>query len=297
MNMKKKHFREAPKRNVLTFESDPAEAINGNPYLTPLYFNKQVLTRYLYDSRFSCEFVSETYGTIRGPEFDISFGINRNESVIAWLGDLQDQIPIRERFYWLVENKPPENDIASEFYDAQIGAAFTPPPATIRCLNSLAKLNALFHQKFGTHLYHDRSIEERIEETRRYKRLVLNNEDDFKRFISELNEIINENTNNAELRKILAAKCIAVASGSRGNKLLESVYKSVLGDTENLIAPFFWLYDLRLWADHSMNNDNLEQVAATLHVGAHNYQPLLEALIAAISSSAESLIARVEAQL
>ncbi len=294
--MKKKSSKEAPKRNVLTFESDPAEAINGNPYLTALYFNKQVLTRYLYDSRFSCEFVSETYGTIRGPDFDISFGINRNESVIAWLGDLQDQIPLRERFYWLVENKPPENDIASEFYDAQIGAAFTPPAATIRCLNSLAKLNALFHQKFGTHLYHDRSIEERIEETRRYKRLVLNNEDDFKRFISELNEIINENTNNVELRKILAAKCIAVANGSRGNKLLESVYKSVLGDTENLIAPFFWLYDLRLWADHSMNNDNLERVAATLRVGAHNYQPLLEALIAAISSSAEALIARVEAQ-
>jgi hypothetical protein len=284
-----------PKRNVLAFDWNPAEAVNGNQFLTPVYFNKQVLTRYLYDSRFSCEFASETYGTVNGPDFDISFGINKNGSVIAWLGDLQERIPIRERFYWLVENKQPENEVASEFYDAQIDAQFTPPPGAIRCLNKLAKLNALFHQKIGVHLYHDRSIEERVEETRRYKRLVLNNADDFKRFISELNEIINENANNAELRKILTMNGILIPAGAKGNKLLQAVYESVLGDTENLIGPFFWLYDLRLWADHSMGNENLEEVARKLGVQPHDYQPLLEALIAAIDSSAEALIIRTEA--
>jgi len=284
-----------PKRNVLAFDWNSAEAVNGNQFLTPVYFNKQVLTRYLYDSRFSCEFASETYGTVNGPDFDISFGINRNGSVIAWLGDLQERIPIRERFYWLVENKQPENEVASEFYDAQIDAQFTPPPAAIRCLNKLAKLSALFHQKFGVHLYHDRSIEERVEETRRYKRLVLNNVDDFKRFISELNEIINENANNAELRKILTMNGVLIPAGAKGNKLLQAVYESVLGDTENLIGPFFWLYDLRLWADHFMGNENLEEVARKLGVQPHDYQPLLEALIAAIDSSAEALIIRTEA--
>ncbi len=282
-----------PKRDVLKFDWDPAESLGGDGYLTPVYFNNQVLTRYLYDSRFTCEFASETYGTIHGPDFYISFGINKNGSVIVWLGDLQTRIPVRERFYWLVENKKPEREVASEFYDAQIDVQFTPPPAVVRSLNGLAKFNAAFHQKFSVHLYHDRSIEERIDETRRYKRLILNNADDFKRFVSEFNEIINENANNAEIRKFLAERRIAVPDGAKGNKLLLAVYENVLKDTENLVGPFFYLYDLRLWADHSMDDDLLNQVAQKLGVPPHNYQRLMEALVAAINTSADKLLAKV----
>lgn len=283
-----------PQRNVLTFQWDPEESLGGDRYLTPVYFNRQVLTRYLYDSRFTCEFASETYGTVYGPDFYISFGINKHGSVIAWLGDLQDRIPVRERFYWLVENKEPEREVASEFYDAQINAEFTSPPAVVRCLNALAKFNALFHQKFAVHLYHERSIEERIDETRRYKRLLLNNADDFKRFISEFNEIINENTNNSEIRRLLAERGITVADGSKGNKLLQVVYESILADTQNLIGPFFNLYDLRLWADHSMGDDKLKAVAQMLGAPPHDYQRMLEAIVAAINVSAEKLLAKVE---
>lgn len=280
-------------REVLSFQWDPTESLGGDGYLTPVYFNRQVLTRYLYDTRFTCEFASETYGTVDGPEFTISFGINKNGSVIAWLGDLQDRIPVRERFYWLVENKAPEREIASEFYDAQVKAQFTAPPAVVRALNALVKFNAAFHQKFSVHLYHDRSVEERIDETRRYRRLLLNNADDFKRFVSEINEIIVENTNNAEIRKLLTGRGIAVASGSKGNKLLQAVYEAVLGDTENLIGPFFYLYDLRLWADHSMGDDLLNDVALKLNVSPNDYQLLMESLVAAIGKSAEKLIAKV----
>lgn len=283
----------SPQRNVLVFEWDASEAVHGNHYLTPVYFNRQVLTRYLYDSRFTCEFASETYGTVYGPDFDISFGINRNGSVVAWLGDLQERIPVRERFYWLVENKKPDGDAESEFYDAQIHARFTPPPAVIQCLNTLARLNATFHKHHAVHLYHDRSIEERVEETRRYKRLVLNNLDDFKRFVSELNEIINENTNNPELRRLLAAEGVPVQSGSKGNKLLELVYQHCLSDTENLIAPFFYLYDLRLWADHSIGDEKLREVATHLGVAPTEYQRLLDSLVDAIRVSAERLIAKL----
>lgn len=283
------------KRNVLAFVWDPSEVVAGDPYLTPVYFNKQVLTRYLYDSRFTCEFVSETYGTVRGSEFDISFGVNKNGSVIAWLGDLQERIPMRERFYWLVENKEPEREVASEFYDAQINADFTEPTAVVRCLNNLAKFNAAFHRKFAVRIYHERSIEERIHETGRYKRLILNNQDDFKRFISELNEIINENTNNAEVRRILEERGIAFASGAKGNKLLQAAFESMLLDNENLIGPFFYLYDLRLWADHSLGEERLTAVANALGTPPDEYGRLFGALIAAVDDSVAKLLARVEA--
>lgn len=283
------------KTESLRFQVDPSEAVHGSHFLTPLYFNRQVLTRYLYDSRFRCEFASETYGTIYGEEFTLSFGLNKNGTVIAWLGDIQDNIPIRERYYWLVENKPSEHEIASEFYDAQIEVQFTPPPAVIQCLNKLEEFNKKFHAKFGVYLYHERSIEERIEETRRYKRLLLNNLDDFKRFISEFNEVIVENTNNSEIRRLLAERSIPIGSGIKGNKLLQSTYEKILGDDQNLIAPFFFLYDLRLWADHSMGDDKLYAVAKNLSTSPSDYQSLMEALVARLDESVTQLLKKLEA--
>lgn len=285
-----------PKKNVLSFVWDKAEALTPDGYLTPVYFNKQVLVRYLYDPRFSCDFASDTYGTVHGPDFSISFGINSNGSVIVWLGDLMEQVPKREQFYWLVENKEPENDIASEFYDAQINVVFTEPPEAIRCLNELAKLNAAFHRIYGTLLYKEQSIESRLEATRRYKRVMLNNVDDFKRFISELNEIITENTNNSDIRHFLRVKSIPVESASKGNKLLEKIYTNILGDDKNLIAPFFYLYDLRLWADHAVSVTTYDDVVKKLGLQpSSGYDEPLSALFNALTDSFKRLRELVDA--
>ncbi len=37
------------------FRFEPKERLTADGYLTPVYFNKEVLVRYSYDSRFSCE--------------------------------------------------------------------------------------------------------------------------------------------------------------------------------------------------------------------------------------------------
>lgn len=234
--------------------------------------------------------MSDTYGTVYGSDFYISFGINSNGSVLVWLGDLMEKIPKREQFYWLVENKEPEDNAISEFYDAQINVVFTEPPETIRCLNELAKFNAAFHLKHSVSLYKEQSLESRLEATRRYKRLILNNSDDFKRFISELNEIITENTNNRELRTFLQSKSVAIDPGLKGNKLLEKVYTQVLGDKSNMVAPFFYLYDLRLWADHAMADSTYDNVVQKLNLNKFSsYAEVLSALLAAITRSSEQL--------
>jgi len=80
------------------------------------------------------------------------------------------------------------------------------------------------------------------------------------------NEIINENVDNDQIRNFLKSKNVSPKDGFKGNKLLEMTYRDVLGDTKNLIAPFFWLYDLRLWADHDMGDDKLKDVAAKLGI-------------------------------
>lgn len=285
-----------PPRNVMTFKFDQAEQVSTDGYLTPVYFNKQVLIRYLYDSRFYCDFASETYGTIGNDDFSISFGINKNGSVIMWIGDIMHNIPQKEQFYLLVENIDPEGDANSEFYEAQINAEFTEPPLEIKTLNAVEKLNSAFESKFSCFLYKERSIEERIDEARRYKRILMNDTDDFKRFITELNEIINESTNNAALRTLLRSKGVDFEKGSKGNKLLEKVYTSVLSDNNNLIAPFFFLYDLRLWAAHTGKDDVLDDVTNNLGLSKDSeFKEVLDALLTSILQSSEKLVELINA--
>jgi hypothetical protein len=276
------------------FKFDPSEALY-TPHLTPVYFGPHVLARYLHNPRFYCDFHSETYGTVGdvGRSFNIAFGINRNGSVIAWLGDLDD-LPTGERRLWVEENIPAEGDIASEFFDGQIGADFTPPPLPVVCLNELTKLDSAFARQYGVHLYKTRSLEDRIGETRRYKRLVFNNADDFKRFLSELNEIVVESTNNDGIRAFLKAKSIPFDKGIKGNKLLEKVYTNVLADTENLVAPFFYRYDLRLWSDHSGKENLLPDVANRLGVAdMADYNAIMGSLLKAMIASCVKLSAMI----
>lgn len=281
------------KSNILTFKYDTSEQLYSS-HLTPVYFNQQVLIRYLYDSRFYCEFVSDTYGNIGNDEFQISFGINKNNSVIMWLGDIK-KIPEQEQIYLLVENKEPEGEIKSEFYDAQIDIEFTTPPLIVKVLNNVEKFNSAFEIKYLCSLYKKRSIVERIDEVRRYKRIIMNNIDDFKRFVSELNEIITENTNNEMLRSLLNKNQIAYEKGSKGNKLLEMVYQHILGDTANVIAPFFYLYDLRIWASHTGKEENLKNVVKNLklHDDAE-FKDIFNALLSAINQSSEDLLVLIE---
>jgi hypothetical protein len=154
-------------------------------------------------------------------------------------------------------------------------------------------LNKAFHCVYGTYLYKERSVESRIGEAKRYKRLLISGEDDFKRFISELNEVISENTNNAGLRALLSQEGVDFEQGCKGNKLLELVYSNILHDSENLIAPFFYLYDLRLWADHSGLSYKLTGVAGKLQIDRDNYTGLFARVVSGIRDSATALQTKI----
>lgn len=247
----------------INFNFDPMEGISA--FLTPVYFNNEVLVKHLYSKTITVEFASETYGTIYWSDGQMSFGINSKGAVIAWLGDLRE-LPVAEQYHWREHNIPTLHDIKSEFYDAQINSQFTEHPVGIQAVNALEGWNTAFARKHGSELYKPKAFKDRIEAVRRYRRIIISSEDDFIRFVSELNEIINENVNNDEIRKFLKSNSIVVKDGTKGNKLLEMVYRDVLGDKKNLIAPFFWLYDLRLWADHDMGDGKLKDVAAKLGI-------------------------------
>lgn len=89
-------------------------------FLTPVFFNKEVLLKYEASPTYRVKFASTTYGEIlQGDSFSISFGINKNSKVVMWLGDIE-KLPESEQYYLRSENVASDHSIGSEFYDGQI---------------------------------------------------------------------------------------------------------------------------------------------------------------------------------
>jgi hypothetical protein len=93
-------------------------------FLTPVFFDRDVFTRYMNNPRYLVDFSSDSYGTIRNDAWVIAFGVNRSGKVIMWLGDIAE-LPRPEQLYLASTCVPSDHDIASDFYLGQIEAQFT----------------------------------------------------------------------------------------------------------------------------------------------------------------------------
>lgn len=246
----------------------------GTPFLTPVFFDIHVLVKYFYDPRYRCEFGSETYGTIECPEdpnyeFDseFPFGINPSDKVIAWLGDINKLDP-KEIQYLASSNIDSDGNIKSEFYDAQINAEFTDPIREVELILFKTKLSKLTKELFGFNLYKTTEIDvsEVIGLCGKFKRIIFNSEDDIKRFLSYWNEELIEDLNVDELKKSLLENGVTIDKGNKGLKLLEKFIEHILKIEDNVIAPFYYLYDLRLWADHREMQSHFDNVLVKLEL-------------------------------
>jgi len=113
------------------YDSDDYKYIPGlkrshsEGFLTPVFFNREVLVKYDASPVYRLSFASRTYGEIRrGDDYSISFGVNKNGKVFMWLGDIAT-LPESEQYYLRSENVESDHSIGSEFYDGQIECIFT----------------------------------------------------------------------------------------------------------------------------------------------------------------------------
>jgi len=274
------------------FKFDPKDALSE--YLQPVFFEKEVLVRYLYDSKYRCEFCSETYGMIYFNGDSIPFGVNKNDKIIMWLGDIKN-LPLKERIYLLSYNIESDHEIYSEFYEAQINAVFTEPIKEVAIFIQKSKLNLVFQNKFEFNLFlrSCSDMDELFKLCSKYKKILIGGEDELKRFISEWNEILIEDLNKKKLKQDLNMK-----DGDVGSiKLLEKFIKKVLGVRENIILPYFVLYDLRIWSDHRKCQEKFDLSIHRLKINkedANNYQLIYQKLITEIVKCHDGLFKEVE---
>ncbi|GID02998.1 hypothetical protein [Pseudomonas sp. 008] len=94
--------------------------IPSDGYLTPTYFNKDVLLKYEHSESCNLDQTTPSAGSIqvKGGE-TIPYGINQSGSVVMWLGDIVS-LSEQEKQYLYSENIDPQYDLHSDFYNSQI---------------------------------------------------------------------------------------------------------------------------------------------------------------------------------
>jgi len=103
------------------------DANTGAPnYLTPVYFRKEVLSKYYADSdRYS---VSDGHLGCLGL-WSVQIDNNHPTHIVVFLGDLGRDLPYEERLHWKQFNVPPEGGVSKTNFRRSFLAEFAPPEA------------------------------------------------------------------------------------------------------------------------------------------------------------------------
>lgn len=227
-------------------------------FLTPVFFNKEVLIKYDVHPSYRVTFASRTYGSIRqGSDFDIPFGINRNGRLVMWLGDIA-RLPENEQFYLRSENIPSDHSIGSEFYDGQIEAIFTDRPPEDQLFEQRSLFLEAGYSRFGEKLAHLEN--EVLDLAISIRRPVVDTPAERRNIADALNKVYLESLDNKALERVLlklgqdAAK---LGSLKRLQKLVETV-----APTEGIagaMSPLYVLYDLRVAYSHLGSEEGQEE--------------------------------------
>lgn len=238
-------------------------------FLTPVFFNIEVLLKYIHHPDYGLDIGADTFGYIyKDDEHYIKFGINENNKVIMWLGDIGD-LSVEEQFYLRSENIPSDHSIGSEFYEAEIEVMWAKASMEKALLKARLEFNESVRNNFGLSVAQLDTETLRI--TRNIRKLIINTNDAFKDLMIPLNELLVEAINNKDIRKILKSQHPELKDelkDKKGIKLLQLwLEKNTVGIDVNLeIAPLFVLYDLRLVSAHLYSDeskDNLLKLCCT----------------------------------
>ncbi|WP_217474420.1 hypothetical protein [Stutzerimonas stutzeri] len=94
--------------------------IPSDGYLTPVYFNKDVLIKFRHSENCELREYTPTAGLIKTKYgMSVPYGVNSSGNIVMWLGDVV-RLSEQERQYLYSENIDPQYDLHSDFYRSQI---------------------------------------------------------------------------------------------------------------------------------------------------------------------------------
>jgi hypothetical protein len=127
------------------------EAPGAPHYLTPVYFSRDVLTRYTSQPR---KYRVSSGGLSCLDLWSLRMDINAEGLVEVYLGDLGKYLPAEERDYWKAFNVPPRGGMREERYMRDFLGEFADTPDPIARLHDARwKLDTSFEARYGRRLF------------------------------------------------------------------------------------------------------------------------------------------------
>lgn len=266
-------------------------------FLTPVFFNLSILNKYSQHPEYELDLFSESYGNIRkGSDWSIAFGINKNNKVIMWLGDI-DTLPDNEKYYLRSENIDSDHNIHSEFYDAQIDVEWSSPSKQSALFHYRRDLKELISKKINIDLYMlDGEVSKVIENLHRP---IFWEDKHVGPVIESFNRIFVESLNISKVKADVSVVAPSVDLKGKGSlKVFESWLQNRLnleGCTE-VMCPFYVLYDFRIITCHLQSEEShtekLTSINKRLGLSEDNLsnEMIYDALIDSLSRSYSEII-------
>lgn len=267
-------------------------------FLTPVFFDKEILAIFDTLPKYNVSFASTTYGTIYADDITISFGINRNGHVIMWLGDIYT-LPESEKYLLKSKNIPSDHSIGSEFYDGQIECIFTEHSREETLFMARTNFLDAFLKRFG--LKAARFEIEIVELAGELKGVLLDTPKERRSVTDILNKIYLESFDSENLGNVIVNSGEKLQGSERSIKRLEKIF-AVIGrdhDIKTLMMPFYVLYDLRVAWSHLLPNASMTEkmLSITDRLGLERecgYIPVYQSIVAKLSESFEEMTDRLK---
>lgn len=269
-------------------------------FLTPVFFNLEVLLKYCYHPSYSLELGADTYGNIyKGSDHLISFGINRNGKVLMWLGDIA-KLDINEQHYLCSENINSDHDIASEFYEGQIEVQWAEPSKEKKLFQKRITLHEAVLKKFSLNL--TQLEPETIKTAASIFRPIVSSNMAFTSVIIPMNKIFVESINNKQIKQDLKQFDGLKLDKVGSIKLFQYWLENRIGykDAANIVSPLFILYDLRISLAHLQSEETQEKLfefsceRLGLNKDCRDYLQIYDILVNKLYEMYDSIINLVE---
>ncbi|MBL0261134.1 MAG: hypothetical protein IPQ10_08735 [Saprospiraceae bacterium] len=234
-------------------------------YLTPVFFDKDILLYYNNHPDYSVKLYSFSSGNIyhKGERmFNWGFGINRNGKIFKWLGDLSEDFeedemkPHLKRFQ--ASNVPSDHDIVSKFYFSQnpfsIKDAFQKSDNEYRLFNIKSEFEHKIKNDFKINLS-KLDIDAVIAY---YKHPILDDRNQIFEAYLKLDKLIVENLEQTEIRNLLLANGLTTSDLEKDGKPFRSLklfslfiqHFQKIENADKIVTPLFVVNDLRQLHGH-----------------------------------------------
>ncbi|MGG4129844.1 YgiT-type zinc finger protein [Paenibacillus illinoisensis] len=232
-------------------------------FLTPVFFKKEALIYFMHHPEYELNLFSESYGVFGyGDKFQIPFGLNRNDKLIIWLGDL-DNLDAATLKYLEIHNVPSDHTLMdTEFFDAQLNVIWSEPIIERQIVNLRNKFYDLLKSKHGVDIHHlDNEVIKALENI---NKPITFSESEIAPVISALHKILIEAVKKDALKQYYESN---VTQKDKNYKNWGSIkyYDYLLSNfsTKNvrdLISPLYILNDLRIIFFHLLSSEEEEKL-------------------------------------